>query len=116
MKLATRTKLFLLTLLMTISALVAGATMNTAEAVDWNRPSWEYRNGGGYIPIYPCPTTKCNPTGWVKSGSPFYMDCYTDFQYTTGNYGSSRWFYGYNGYWGYVHSSYVYYQISVRRC
>lgn len=90
--------------------------VSPAQAVDWNRPSKEYSSNGSWIPIRPCPTTNCNPTGWVKSGSTFYMDCYTDFQWSYGNYWSNRWFYGYNGYWGYVHSSYVYNQISVPRC
>ena len=116
MKLATRTKALLITLIMALGITVAGTATESAQAVDWNRPSREYRNGGGWIPIYPCPTTACNPTGWVKSGSTFYMDCYEDWQWYYGNYNSNRWFYGYNGYWGYVHSSFVYNQIGVRHC
>lgn len=113
-KMLAKIRLALVTLLVVVG-LVAGSSPASAH-VDWNRPSKQYKNDGGWMPIRPCPTTACYPTGWVKSGSTFYMDCYEVKQYAVGNYGSSVWFYGYNGYWGYVHSSFVYNQRAVHYC
>ena len=55
----------------------------------------------------------------MPNGTKFAMNCWTTHYGFNGNYWSNRWFYGQsyrNGSWGWVHSSYVYYQKSVRHC
>jgi hypothetical protein len=56
----------------------------------------------------------------MPNGTKFRMYCWADAKYSyTGNYTSRRWFRGQsyqNGAWGWVHSSYVYYQVAVPRC
>lgn len=97
-------------------AMLLLVSASPAQAVNWSRPSKTDNWYGSSTPNYPVPRATQYPNGWVKDGTAFYMHCYTDHSYFSGNYGSSRWFYGYNGYWGYVHSSYVFNQISVPRC
>jgi hypothetical protein len=56
----------------------------------------------------------------MKNGTKFRMSCWADARYATrGNYSSRRWFHGQSqryGYWGWMHASYVYYQVVVKRC
>ena len=99
-----------------ISLVVDTNTQSADAAVNWNRPSRVYNNTGGWIPMYPVPTKTNYPTNWTKPGSVFYMDCWVYGQSYAGSYISNIWFYGYNGNWGYINSSYVYNQISVPRC
>ncbi len=60
--------------------------------------------------------------GWTSNTQKSYVTCYEDGGWATGNYRSNRWFLVYvhitNGTtsWYYVHSSYVYNQITVPRC
>ncbi len=80
-----------------------------------------YRQAGNHwTPIQGLPNTSPNyARGWAPPGNPFHMECYIDSGYNYyGNYWSHRWFQGYSqsGIWGYVHSSYVYYQVWVPRC
>ena len=96
------------------ACLLIGST--PTQAVDWSRPSRTDNWYGSYTANYPVPRATNYPNGWVKDHTAFYMHCWTDHAYFNGNYGSARWFYGYNGYWGYVHSSYVYNQIGVPHC
>lgn len=116
MKLAIRIRAMLTALLLTFGLVLSGLTSTTAEAVDWNRPSRMYKHDGGWMPVWGVPRGNSNPIGWVRHGTTFYMHCWTDNIWYHGNYGSHRYFYGYNGYWGYVHSSFVYNQIAVPRC
>lgn len=96
---------------------VVDANTQKAEAVDWNRPSRLYNNTGSYwIKMYPVPRATNYPTNYSRPGSVFYMDCWQYGQSFAGNYLSTKWFYGYNGSWGYIHSSYVYNQITVPPC
>lgn len=82
------------------------------------KPSWLYRSGGRSIPGYGAPTTQAKVRYWYSSDTKFWMRCWTSHQYYTGNYGSSKWFWGQDssGRSSYVHASYVYYQQSVPRC
>ncbi len=79
-----------------------------------------YNQRGNYVPMYYAPTPyNINVKNWMPNSTRFNMRCYEDFQWFNGNYGSYRWYYGQafnTGQWGYVHSSYVYYQWSVPRC
>lgn len=78
-----------------------------------------YNQRGGSIAMRWAPTTNAGVTHWLPQSSRFLMVCYTDFQWYNGNYNSNRWFYGQTfagGYYGYVHSSYVYYQTRVPHC
>lgn len=78
---------------------------------------WNSR--GGSIPMYYAPTNATYVKSWLPNSSKFYMICYTDHQWYTGNYRTNRWFYGQSlatGQYGYVNASWVYYQWNVRRC
>ena len=116
MKLATRTKALLITLIMALGITVAGTATESAQAVDWNRPSRVYNNTGGWVPMYAAPTKMTYAVNWTKPGSVFYMHCWEYGQWYAGNYNTNKWFYGYNGNWGYINASYVYNQISVPLC
>lgn len=122
MKLAKRTvvigaALMALTAPAVVVTQVVDSTFQSAEAVDWNRPSRLYNNTGSYwIKMYPVPRATNYPTNSSRPNSVFYMDCWVYGQWFAGNYNTNIWFYGYNGSWGYINSSYVYNQISVRRC
>ncbi len=78
-----------------------------------------YRQAGNHwSPMYGIPNGNVIQA-WLAPGERFNMVCYVDSYYgSTGNYFSHRWYYGQSfdhGY-GYVHSSYIYYQWSVRPC
>lgn len=81
-----------------------------------------YNQRGSYTNIYFAPTTNVNVKATVQNGTfgaKFNMSCWVYGQALTGNYYSSVWFYGQyfsTGSYGYVHSSYVYYQTTVPRC
>jgi hypothetical protein len=56
---------------------------------------------------------------WLAPGEQFVMQCYVDTYYgSTGNYFSHRWYRGqsWNHGFGYIHSSYIYYQWNVPPC
>lgn len=78
-----------------------------------------YRQAGNHwSPMSFAPTYNVSRLTWLAPGERFNMICWTDHVWYNGNYGSYRWYYGQSfdhGY-GYVHSSYVYYQWNVRRC
>jgi hypothetical protein len=78
---------------------------------------WVY-SPSGWVPMRYCASPNCPVSSWQKSNTKFYMICYLDTQWADGNYWSNRWFQGIgaNGDWDWIHSSYVYYQISVRQC
>jgi len=81
-----------------------------------------YNQYGSITKIYYAPNTKLNVKATVKNGTfgaKFTMSCWVYGQAMTGNYYSSVWYWGQyfsTGDYGYVHSSYVYYQTSVPRC
>ncbi len=81
-----------------------------------------YNQRGGSVPMYGVPSdaSGVQVTYWLKQSSRFNMICYVDQRFNSyGNYWSNRWFYGQTfdgGHYGYVHSSWVYYQWTVRRC
>lgn len=77
-----------------------------------------YNQSGKYVAMRWAPTPNAGVDRWLPNSQHFYMRCWVDNHYFNGNYGSVRWFGGYSqsGYWGYVHSSYVYHQQSVGRC
>lgn len=78
-----------------------------------------WRPNGWWVPMQYGPTNAGYVQSWLKPSSRFKMICWTDYKGYTGNYYSVRWFWGqsyYNGSYGYVHSSYVYYQTAVPHC
>jgi hypothetical protein len=106
--------------LLVIVLLAASLAMAISVQAASARPYlWNYKSPY-YVPVRACPSTLCNPTGgWARNGTVFAMRCWVDYQWATGNYRSPRWFWGqsyHNGYWGYVHSSYVQRQVTVPRC
>lgn len=88
----------------------------TANAVTW---SYVSSNLGG-VNLRECANTSCRSFGWLRNGTAVSMQCWTDSQYATVNYGSVRWFrifttaLGATG--GFVHSSAITNQIGVPRC
>ena len=78
-----------------------------------------YNQAGGSVPMYGLPGANV-VTYWLPQSSRFNMSCYVDLRtYTYGNYWTNRWYYGQTfagGHWGYVQSSWVYYQWTVPRC
>lgn len=103
-------------------ALLAALTMALAMLASpppaaANHYSWVYNQRSGYVKMHYAPGSSGGV--WLKNNTRFVMLCYLDVSWNyTGNYSSRRWFRGQSwtqGY-GYVHSSYVYYQKTVRRC
>lgn len=104
------------------AGLVSFSSPGTAEASHY---SWIYNQKGSYVKLYPFPIAnseknKIRAYKKMKNNTKFVMECWRDFKSSfTGNYKSKRWFAGRHwndGRWGYVHSSYVYYQKKVPRC
>ena len=78
-----------------------------------------YNQRGSYVPMMYAPTSNVGVQHWMRNSTRFDMRCWTDKQWFNGNYGSSRWFWGQaydTGSYGYVHSSYVYYQWGIPHC
>ena len=113
---------------MLVGVLGAGLiTVGAPAPAEASHYSWIYNQKGSYAKLWPFPVTnKEEKFGRVKyrkklpNNSKFVMECWTSFKYSyTGNYPSKKWFAGRawnGGWWGYVHSSYVYYQKKVPRC
>src|SRR5258708_4183107 len=113
MRKGTRFKRFLVSVAAVVTSLVIGAAPAFAGG------PIVYNQRGGSIPMYGVPTTNSNVTYWLPQSSRFNMSCWTDWQWSYGNYWSNRWYWGQTfagGHWGYVHSSWVYYQWTVPRC
>lgn len=76
----------------------------------------------GWTAFRPCPHVDnnfCKPFWYFRNGAAVSMFCWQDGELATGNYASRRWFYVFDpssGYDGWVHSSLVYNQTSVRQC
>mgnify|MGYP000294722081 CR=1 FL=1 len=86
----------------------------TAEASHY---SYVYNQRGDSSPLRTAPGARVS--AWLANGTRFVMICWLDTSWSsTGNYASRRWFYGqsWSKDYGYIHSSYVYYQKAVRRC
>jgi hypothetical protein len=91
---------------------IAAPAAHAGMPIVWN-------SRGGSIPMYYAPTNATYVKSWLPNSSKFYMICYTDSQWYTGNYRTNRWFCGQSyatGQYGYVNASWVYYQWNVRRC
>ena len=103
----------LLVMLATLTAFGARADAGTSIL---------YNQSGKTTKIYYAPNTKLNVKATVTNGTfgaKFIMACWVSGQAMYGNYQSSVWYWGQyfsTGAYGYVHSSYVYYQTSVPRC
>lgn len=102
-----------------VALVLAMATIATIAAPAQAGNPIVWRPNGWWIPMQYGSTDAGNVKAWLKPSSQFRMICYTDNKWYYGNYWSNRWFWGqsyYNGYWGYVHASFVYYQTSVPPC
>lgn len=113
-RLKTRLAVFLVALAPLVAGL--GAAAIPAQA---NHYSWVHNQKGGSVCLswYQGYNGRC--ITWMPNGTKFAMRCWADHHGFTGNYYSRRWFYGQafnTGSWGWVHSSYVYYQKSVPHC
>jgi hypothetical protein len=91
-------------------------TKATGTPLVWNQ-------SGSTVASRNCMNMQCTVQYTMKNGTAFRLICYGDTVNQKGNYYSPRWFYGYftlaTGGWKYytfVHSSYVYYQVSVPHC
>ena len=99
-----------------VASLVIGATPALASG------PIVYNQRGGSVPMYGVPSDQpgVQVTYWLRQSSRFNMICWQDRSfYSYGNYWSNRWYYGQTfdgGHYGYVHSSWVYYQWTVPRC
>jgi hypothetical protein len=105
-----------ISLALAMGATVAGLVVTPAHAGSW--PVVYRQAGNHYTPLYGLPGANV-VQAWLPPGNRFSMQCWTDLRYSSyGNYWSVRWFRGqaFTGHYGYVHSSYVYYQWSVPRC
>lgn len=100
-----------------LAALLMIGSLATAAPAQAGSPI-VYNQRGSYVAGRACASVNCPVDSWLPNSQHFYMRCWVDNQYFTGNYGSVRWFGGYTqaGRWVLVHSSYVYYQTSVGRC
>lgn len=80
---------------------------------------WHDSKTMGVVPLEYGPTDAGNPRLWMTEGTRFKMKCWKNHKGITGNYYSSKWFYGQEysrGSWGWVHSSFVKNQSTVDRC
>jgi hypothetical protein len=105
---AARTRL---TLLLAVVAAIVVAVPAVASA------SYTHNNNYSYSELRNGPSGSNLVIANLYNNTTVTMQCYTDSSSWTGNYTSNRWFYVSAGSGaGWVHSSYVFSQISVPHC
>lgn len=112
-----------LLLLVVLSVGLLGITAGSAEA---GGPIVYRQAGNHYTPMFGVPSAGRGDVvqQWLNPGERFNMKCWVDNNHPESNsqgwynYYSVRWFFGesFRHGWGWVHSSYVYYQWRVPRC
>ena len=105
---------------------VSATSLISAKTSKATTYSYVYNQHGKQVPVQGVPHVGPDYPLYftVDNGTKTEMTCWTDTEYSTGNYRSNRWFYvkfytprfGALIGRGYVHSSYVYYQTSVPHC
>jgi hypothetical protein len=112
-KVKTRVSLFLIAIAVGAATLTSVPALASATPIVWNQ-----RGSTTCLSWYQGYNGRCYDV--MRNGTKFRMWCWADVPRSyTGNYSSRRWFYGQsynNGAWGWVHSSYVYYQTRVGHC
>jgi hypothetical protein len=105
-------------MLLSTGAVAAVAMTSVPAVADATPIVWNQRGSSTCLSWYQGYNGYCYDR--MPNGTKFGMSCWADRSYSYyGNYSSPRWFRGQsynNGAWGWVHSSYVYYQVRVPHC